>query len=215
MDSSSVIQTIQENSVIAIVRGIPLETIARTAEALYAGGIRAIEVTCNTEGYLQCIRELSESWGDKMVVGAGTVLHSAAVQLVLDAGAQFVLAPDLNPEVVSAVHERGKLMIPGVMTATEMLQARRLGVELLKLFPAGALGANYLKEIRGPLNDLPMIPVGGINQSNIAEFARAGAFAVGVGSELVDKAAVAAGNVEALTERAQKLIAAFQAGRQQ
>ncbi|HZG15691.1 MAG TPA: bifunctional 4-hydroxy-2-oxoglutarate aldolase/2-dehydro-3-deoxy-phosphogluconate aldolase [Candidatus Bathyarchaeia archaeon] len=212
MEKWKVINAIKETGVIAIVRGTKPEEIIKIAEALYEGGIRVIEVTCNTPGYLKSIETLAVAMGDKMCIGAGTVLNPVMAQLVIDAGAIFALAPDLNPQVVELVHEKKKCMIPGVATPSEMIQAHRLGVDVVKLFPAGALGSRYLKEVFGPLHNLDIIPVGGINLTNIEEFARAGAFAVGVGGELVSKEAVTAGRFSDLTERAQIFIEKFRAG---
>lgn len=209
MDKWKVIRTIEETGVIAIVRGTKPAEILKIASALYDGGVRVIEVTCNTPGYLSMIEELADKMGDRMMIGAGTVMSPAMAQSVMDAGAAFALAPDFNPEVVRALHEKNRLIIPGVATPTEIVQALRLGIDLLKLFPAGALGARYLKEIRGPLGDIRIIPVGGINLGNVKEFVQAGAFAVGIGGELVDKAAVASGDYAVLTERAKAFTGAF------
>ena len=153
MDKYRVIGCIQETGIVAILRGTPTGELLKIADALYEGGIRAIEVTCNTQGYLGMIQTLSDTRGDKMVIGAGTVLSPVTAQLVIDAGAKFVLAPDLNPAVVELVHQNQKLAVPGVTTPSEMLTAFRLGVDIVKLFPAGALGSRYLKDVRGPLHN--------------------------------------------------------------
>ena len=178
---------------------------------MYDGGVRVIEVTCNTPDYLNIIEALADEMGKKMVIGAGTVLNTNMAQLVVDAGAQFGLAPDLNPDVIHLMHEKGKLIIPGVVTPTEFMQAKRLGVDLVKLFPAGALGVRYLKEIQGPFNDISIIPVGGIDLENVTDFLRAGAFAVGIGGDLVDKNSITRGNYSAITEKAKSFIKIFHA----
>lgn len=167
-----VIHAIEQTGLIAIVRGIEPESVLPLAEALYAGGVEVIEVTCNSTRYLESITALKMKMGDKMKVGAGTVINPVMAQLVIDAGADFVLSPDFNPDVVSMVHEKQRLMIPAVMTPSEILQACRLGVDLLKLFPANSLGIDYLKEIQGPLDNLALIPVGGITLENTASFAQ-------------------------------------------
>lgn len=209
MDKWKVMNAIEQTGIIAIVRGTGEKEILQIANALYDGGIRVIEVTCNTPGYLRMIETLAAEMGNKMFIGAGTVLNAITAQLVIDAGAQFVLAPDLNPEVIELMNEKCKLVIPGVATPTEIIQAHRLGVDVVKLFPAGALGVRYLREILGPLNGTSIIPVGGVNLDNVADFAQAGAFAVGVGGELVDKNAIAEGNYSAIKEKAKKFIWAF------
>lgn len=207
MDKDQVLACIKKTGIIAIVRGTKEEEIISLAQALYAGGIKAIEVTCNTPGYLEMIRTLVGTLGDKMTIGAGTVLSPAAAQMVMDAGASFVLAPDLNPAVVQLVHQNQKLAIPGVTTPTEVMSAYRLGVDVVKLFPAGPLGAAYVKNLRGPFHNLAIIAVGGINLANIGGFVEAGAVAFGIGGELIDKQALATGNYAAITEKAQKFMA--------
>lgn len=204
-----VIHAIEQTGLIAIVRGIDPESVLPLAEALYAGGVEVIEVTCNSTRYLESITALKTKMGDKMKVGAGTVINPVMAQLVIDAGADFVLSPDFNPDVISMVHEKQRLMIPAVMTPSEILQACRLGVDLLKLFPANSLGIDYLKEIQGPLDNLALIPVGGITLENTASFARAGAFAVGVGSALTNKQWVNDGEWEIITRQAEAFIRAF------
>ena len=209
-----VIHAIEQTGVIAIVRGIEPESVLPLAEALYAGGVEVIEVTCNSTRYLESITALKTNMGDKMKVGAGTVINPVMAQLVIDAGADFVLSPDFNPDVISMVHEKQRLMIPAVMTPSEILQACRLGVDLLKLFPANSLGINYLKEIQGPLDNLALIPVGGITVENTASFARAGAFAVGVGSALTNKQWVRDGEWEKITRQGEAFIRAFRDNKQ-
>lgn len=209
MEKYDVIRCIEETGIVAILRGTKSEELLRIAGALYDGGIRAIEVTCNTKGYLSMIQTLADELGGKMAIGAGTVLNSVTAQLVIDAGAKFVLAPDFNPDVVQLVHQNQKLVIPGVATASEILSAYRLGVDIVKLFPAGALGARYLKDLRGPLQQAAIMPVGGVTLDNLAEFVQAGAYAFGIGSELVDKQAIAQGRYSVISEKAQAFIAAF------
>lgn len=206
---SKVFRCVEETGIVAVVRGTKPAEIVRVAQALYDGGVRAVEVTCNTKGYLRMIEALSEAFSGKMFIGAGTVLSPAAAQMVIDAGANFVLAPNLDPEVIQIVHQQGKLMIPGVTTPSEAVAAYRMGVDIIKLFPAGTLGPRYVKDILGPLNHALIMPVGGINLTNLPEFVAAGAFAFGVGSELVDKTAIAAGNFAAITEKARLFVNTF------
>ncbi len=213
MIKQRVIQAIDETGMIAIIRGYSSDEILPIAQALYEGGVRVIEVTCNSSNYLESISRLSKALGDKMWIGAGTVINSIMAQLVIDAGATFVLAPDFNPEVVKIVHEKQRLMIPAVVTPSEMLQAYRMGIDLLKLFPANGLGVDYLKEIMGPLNELAIIPVGGISLHNAAEFAAAGAIAVGVGSELVRKDLIASGEWDKLSEHTAYFMKTFKDGK--
>lgn len=209
MDKWDVVKRIQETGIIAILRGTASENLLNIADALYAGGVRVLEITCNTQGYLGMIEKLASKMNGKMIIGAGTVLNPIAAQLVIDAGADFVLAPDFNKDVIQLVHQNRKLIIPGVTTATEILSAYRLGVDLVKLFPAGALGVNYLKNLLGPLNNAAIIPVGGITLDNIGAFTKAGAFAFGVGGELIDKKAILEGNYAVIEEKAKGFIDTF------
>ncbi|SDF60781.1 bifunctional 4-hydroxy-2-oxoglutarate aldolase/2-dehydro-3-deoxy-phosphogluconate aldolase [Sporolituus thermophilus] len=209
MTKTEVVRLIEETGIVAIVRGTRPEEIVKIAEALYAGGIRAIEVTCNTVGYLGMIEALVTVMKGRMAVGAGTVLTPSAAQAVIDAGAEFILAPNLDADVIKVANQYGKIAVPGVTTPTEMVQAYKLGAEIVKLFPAGALGPRYLKEVLGPLNHMKFMPVGGINAQNIPDFLKAGAFAFGIGSELVDKEAIAQQNYALITEKARQFMQLF------
>lgn len=213
MKKQTVIQAIRDTGVIAILRGVPHNRLLPLADALYQGGIRVIEVTANSEDYLSGIRTLRRHFNDRMQIGAGTILNPMMAQQVIDAGADFVLAPDLNPAVVTTVHEQKRLMIPGIASPSEAIQAHRLGVDLLKLFPASSLGASYIKDLLGPLNHATIIAVGGVNLSNVKEFARAGAFAVGIGSELNDRSRIAGEDWKGISEAATRFIAEFAAGK--
>ncbi|MDR1828053.1 MAG: bifunctional 4-hydroxy-2-oxoglutarate aldolase/2-dehydro-3-deoxy-phosphogluconate aldolase [Methylobacteriaceae bacterium] len=208
-----VIEVIEKNGIIAIARGSSTDEVLAVAEALHAGGIRVFEVTCNSPGFLDSIKALKESFGDRMQIGAGTVTNPVLAELVLQAGADFVLAPDFDPAVIAAVHEKKRLMIPSVTTPTEVIQAHRLGVDLLKLFPASGLGPSYLKDLLGPFPEAALIPVGGISLDNLAAFARAGAFAFGVGGSLLKKTWIDGEDWAALSREAEKYVAAFKENR--
>lgn len=213
LSKGNVLHAIEKTGIIAIVRGVKADAVLPVANALYAGGVRVIEVTCNTPGYLEMIRLLTSEMSDKMIVGAGTVLNAVTAELAVNAGAQFALAPDLNPAVIAAMNEKCLLTIPGVATPSEIMQAHRLGVDVVKLFPAGSLGAQYIKELRGPLSNTAIIPVGGVTLENAAQFAKAGAFAAGVGGELVDKNAIAAGDYAIITGKAKCFMETFLSAR--
>ncbi|WP_213992933.1 bifunctional 4-hydroxy-2-oxoglutarate aldolase/2-dehydro-3-deoxy-phosphogluconate aldolase [Sodalis sp. dw_96] len=214
MKKFEVINAIRDTGIIAIMRGVPHDCLLPLADALYQGGIRVIEVTANSLDHLSGIRALNAHFGSRMQIGAGTILNPVMAQLAIDAGADFILAPDFNPAVVTLVHEHQRLMIPGIATPSEAMQAHRLGVDLLKLFPAGALGIAYLKDLLGPLNHAAIIPVGGINQGNVQAFSRAGAFAVGVGGELTRRKVVEQEDWTALSALAARFIQEFAAGKQ-
>ena len=145
---------------VAIMRGLPPEQALKSAEVLAEAGIRAIEVTFNTQGAADIIKALRKTYGDDMLIGAGTVINTDQLACAVDAGASFILAPDCNPEVIRGTKEAGLFAIPGAMTPTEILTAVRAGADMVKLFPAGSLGTGYLKNILGPLDDVKIMVVG-------------------------------------------------------
>ncbi len=179
-------QQIKQIGIIAILRGdFSVDDMLRISEALLAGSITAMEVTLNSPSALAALPELRARFGDKMLVGAGTVRDASLARRAIDAGAQFMVAPNFDSETVAVAHSQGVLHLPGVFTATEAQNAFVAGCRMLKLFPLGDDGPAYLKALRGPLNDIDFVPTGGISLENIAGFARAGAVAVGLGSKLV------------------------------
>lgn len=208
-----VIQAIGDTGVIAIARGLAPADVVPVARALHEGGIRVFEITCNSLSVYDGIRAVKAEFGTRMKVGAGTVINPVSACLALDAGADFALAPNFDPEVIQTVHERQRLMIPSVTTPSEVVRAHRLGVDLLKLFPASGLGPAYLKDLRGPFDEAALIPVGGVGLDNIGAFAKAGAFAAGVGGSLMRKDLIAGRRWDELAEEARRFIAAFKAGR--
>ncbi len=178
-------QQIEAARVIAIIRGNYVGAIPAMIEALLAGGVSAIEVTMNSAGVLDAIRLIAERYGERAIVGAGTVTQVDQVAQVARAGARFVVSPDTNPDVIRAARNQGLEPVPGALTPTEILQAVRAGANLVKLFPATLGGPEYLKQIRAPLDMVRFVPTGGIDASNARSYFEAGAVAVGVGSALV------------------------------
>ncbi len=207
MDAKQIYQHIREEKIIAIVRGVSADRVIRIAEALYAGGLRLMEITCNTPGVTEMIAAVSKAMEGKMFVGAGTVLSEKLAREVCSAGAQYVIAPDINPAVVEFCLKRGVPVIPGAATPTEILLAKRLGVTMIKIFPAEALGANYIQQIRGPIDDMDFVAVGGITEGNMAEFLQAGCAAVGLGGSLIKKEWVESGDWASLSALAKKIKA--------
>jgi 2-dehydro-3-deoxyphosphogluconate aldolase / (4S)-4-hydroxy-2-oxoglutarate aldolase len=196
---------LEESRVVAILRRTePLAAVA-TAEALAAGGIATLEVTCDSPGAVEMIGAITRALGNSVLVGAGTVLDSATAQAALDAGARFLVSPHVDAELVSSFARRGIAWIPGAFTATEILLAWRAGAVLVKLFPAGPVGPGYIKDMLGPLRDVPLLPTGGVTLDNAASFLQAGAWGLGMGSALVAPKLVAAGRFAELEQRAQKL----------
>ena len=175
-------------------------------DSLVDGGIRLLEITLNSENALSIIEEQQER--TDLIVGAGTVLNLADAKAAIDAGAAFVLAPTLDSEVVSYCVERDILVVPGVFTPTEVLSAHNLGAKLIKIFPAGGIGPQYIKDLLGPLNGISLLPVGGITIENTPIFMKAGAFAVGVGSFLANPALAKEHNWQEITRRAKAFVSA-------
>lgn len=177
-------QCIRTEGIVVIVRGgFALEEITVIADAMLAAPLRLLEITMNTPDALAAIAALRTRFGANMVIGAGTVRTVSQAQSALDAGAQFLVAPNLDPASVALAQQHETLMLPGIFTATEAQQAAALGCRMVKLFPCP--GTGYLKALRAPLHDLEFIPTGGVDASNIGAFRQAGAVAVGIGSSLV------------------------------
>jgi 2-dehydro-3-deoxyphosphogluconate aldolase/(4S)-4-hydroxy-2-oxoglutarate aldolase len=197
--------------VVAILRRTEARLAVETAEALLKGGISVIEVTLNTPGALEMLRAMRAEVGDRAVLGAGTVLDIAAADEALEAGAQFIVSPHTDIELVHEMASRGVACLPGALSPTEVLSAWRAGASVVKLFPAGPAGAGYLKDLRGPLADIPLLPTGGVTLDNAATFIAAGAWGLGLGSALVAPDLVASGRFDELTRRA-AAFAAIAAG---
>ena len=176
--------------VVAIMRHTEATLAIDAAHALLAGGVSVVEVTLNTAGALGMIAALATSMGDTMVVGAGTVLSPQAVDEAVGAGARFIVAPNTSHAVIDRASHHDVPSVPGAFTPTEILTAWDAGADLVKLFPASAGGPRYLRDVRGPLNHVPIVPTGGVNPDNVGEFIKAGAMAVGAGSDLVDRGVV-------------------------
>lgn len=180
-------ETIKQAGIIAILRGdFSVADMLRIGDALLAGTVNILEVTMNSPFALQALPQLRQHFGDTMLIGAGTVRDASLAHQAIDAGAQFMVAPNFDAETVTFARSRNVLHIPGIFTATEAQTAFVAGCRMLKLFPmVGESGPAYLKALRGPLDDIDFITTGGISLENIAEYARAGAAAVGLGSKLV------------------------------
>jgi 2-dehydro-3-deoxyphosphogluconate aldolase / (4S)-4-hydroxy-2-oxoglutarate aldolase len=206
MQAEKVYELIRKDKIIAIVRGVRIDQVINIAEALLAGGIKMLEVTCNTEGVFEMIKMLREKMGDKMCIGAGTVITTDLCEQALKAGAEFIIAPDTNTEVIDYCVKHDVAILPGAATATEILTAKRHGAKMVKIFPASALGINYIKALRGPIDDVDFVAVDGVRPENMAEFFAAGCAAVAVGASVVRKEYVEKGNWKAITETARRYV---------
>lgn len=210
-----VLQHVTDTKLVAIVRGLAPEYCVPLARAFYDGGIRAIEVTFNQkapEEYgktTQAIRAIKDAMGEKMSVGAGTVTSVELVEAAHAAGAEFIVSPDCNEAVIRRTRELGMVSMPGALTPTEVLTAYRAGANFVKVFPAGCLGAGYIKAIRGPLNHIPLLAVGSVSEKNAADFLRAGCVGIGAGGNLVNRAWIEAGEYDKITALAKEFIGAL------
>jgi len=178
------LEQILRYKVVAILRGCEPERVPDIVAVLADGGVRLLEITLNSPGALDLIRCVSKTMGDRLVVGAGTVVTPAEAEMAIDAGARFILSPSLDPETIQVTKALEAVSVPGAFTATEILTAWRSGADIVKVFPA-SVGASYLRDIRGPLPQIRLMPTGGVNLGNIREFRAAGAVAYGIGSALV------------------------------
>lgn len=209
MDRSEQVRLIEDSGIIAIVRFDRPEQLVQVAKAIKAGGVGIIEITMTTPNALGIIEESTREFGDEVLMGAGTVLDAETARAAILAGAEFIVAPTLDPEVIEVCRRYSKVVIPGAFTPTEILTAWQWGADFVKVFPAGLGGPSYLKAIRDPLPQVKLVPVGGVSLENVADFIKAGAAAVAVGGNLVKKKAIAEGNFAELTETAREFVAAI------
>ncbi|SFS89632.1 bifunctional 4-hydroxy-2-oxoglutarate aldolase/2-dehydro-3-deoxy-phosphogluconate aldolase [Halostagnicola kamekurae] len=210
----SVTDRLVESGVIAVLRGIDADQIVPVARAIHDAGVNGIEVTADGDRAREKIAAVDEELSDTdAVVGAGTVLDAPTAQSVIDAGAKFVLAPDVNPDVITTCNRHGVVSVPGVMTPTEAVTAVEAGADILKMFPATTVGPGHISALQGPLGNLPIVPTGGVSTDNVAEFFDAGALAVGAGSAIVDYDAIEAGDMEQVQETAAEFVDAVEAAR--
>jgi len=200
---------VKATGLVAIIRGkFSRQQILNMAEVLADANIRAVEVTLNTTDVLESITALREKFGDQLFVGAGTVRTVDQLETVVAAGAQFTVAPNLDLATVAAAHRHDLLHLPGVFTPSEVQNALVAGCRMVKLFPSEIVGPRYLKAIRAPLDDVELMPTGGITPENVAEYVQAGAVAAGIGSALITNPQQ---SLDDLARRAQALRAAWDA----
>jgi 2-dehydro-3-deoxyphosphogluconate aldolase/(4S)-4-hydroxy-2-oxoglutarate aldolase len=205
MDKREMMEWIQETGVIAIMRAKSSDQLLAAADAIKAGGVQAIEVTMTTPGALDVIRQATERYGADVLFGVGSVLDPESARAAILAGAQFVVSPTLNLKTIELCHRYAIPVVPGAYTPTEILTAWEAGADMVKVFPASVGGPAYFKAVKAPLPQVKLVPVGGVNLDTTADFIRAGADAVGVGSALVSQKLLDAGDFAALTERARRL----------
>ena len=200
-------QRIEECGIVAIIRANSSNELFDTAAAIKNGGVDVIEITMTTPDALQVIGDVSDRFGDSVLIGVGSVLDSETARAAMLAGAEFVVSPVTKTDIIEICNRYGKVVIPGAFTPTEILSAWETGADYVKVFPSSGVGPSYIKDIKAPLPQIPLIPTGGVTAENAAEFMKAGAAALGVGSALVSQDIMDAGDFATLTERAKSLVA--------
>jgi 2-dehydro-3-deoxyphosphogluconate aldolase / (4S)-4-hydroxy-2-oxoglutarate aldolase len=206
MRKEEVLKALGEIGLVPVLRASSVEKAMALAEAIAAGGVTVLEVTMTVPGAIRVMRQLAEQRPD-ILVGAGTVLDPETARMCILEGAQFVVSPALNLKTIEMCHRYSIAALPGALTPTEVVTAWEAGADVVKIFPASAMGgAKYLTALKGPLPQIEMIPTGGVSLSTAAEFLGAGAFALGVGSDLVDTKAMAEGRSAVVTENAKKYL---------
>ena len=209
-----VIRRVGEIGIIPVVRAASVEEANRAVEAICAGGIPVVEITMTVPNAITVIRELVQRRGGDVLIGAGTVTNAEQAESCVRAGAQFLVSPGLSTSVLSVARVNNRLAIPGALTPTELMNAQEQGSQLVKIFPCENVGGpKYLKSLKAPFPQAQLIPTGGVNAANAAEFIAAGAYALGVGADLVDAAALREGNLEKITSAARELVQAVAAAR--
>lgn len=214
MGRAEILQRLERCGALGIIRVQTAQDLVAISQALYAGGLGCLEITMTTPGALRAIEEARVKLPD-VLMGAGTVLDASTARQAVLAGAQFLVTPTLELDVLEVAHRYGVPAIIGAMTPTEILTGWEAGADMIKVFPAGILGPRYLQEVHGPLPQIPLVPTGGVTAENAGEFIRAGAVAVCVGSWLVDKKAIHDGNYAVLTAKARQLGEAVRKARQE
>jgi 2-dehydro-3-deoxyphosphogluconate aldolase/(4S)-4-hydroxy-2-oxoglutarate aldolase len=210
---SEIVSDIENSGVVGIIRTQDSAAVRAVVDALARGGLRALEVTMTVPRAIELIAEISPTLPEGFLLGAGTVLDGDTVHRAARAGAQFIVSPVLRPDVIKAAHEADIPVMPGCFTPTEILTAWDLGADVVKVFPATSVGPSYLKDIRGPLPYIKLMPTGGVSIDNVGEWLKAGAVAVGVGSALLDTKAIAAKQFQVLEANARRIVANVNAAR--
>jgi 2-dehydro-3-deoxyphosphogluconate aldolase/(4S)-4-hydroxy-2-oxoglutarate aldolase len=211
----SVTAAIEQSGIVAVIRMKDPAKVQAVVDAIAEGGVRAIEVTMTVPGAVGLIASLAPRMPAGFLLGAGTVVDPETARQVIDAGAQFIVSPIFRRSLIAACHERHVPVTPGCFTPTEILEAWDAGADIVKVFPATALGPGYIKDVRAPLPQVKLMPTGGVTVENAGEWIKAGAVAVGVGSALLDTKAIDAGDYGVLRAKAERIVANVRAAREQ
>jgi 2-dehydro-3-deoxyphosphogluconate aldolase/(4S)-4-hydroxy-2-oxoglutarate aldolase len=214
MEKRDIFNRMMSEGLIPVIRVSSAQEAVDVADAIKEGGVTLIEITMSVPGAIDTIKELTRKYKDEIIMGAGTILDPETARAALLAGAQFIVTPTLNLDVIQLAHRYSAVVVPGAMTPTEILTAWNAGADMVKVFPAAQLGGpEYLKALRGPLPQILLVPTGGVNLQNAGAFIKAGATALGVGGELVDKKAVKEKKFNVITENTRAFLKAVQEAR--
>ena len=214
MQKQKLLSAIIDMGVVPVVRTATAESAILAIEAMHRGGIRVAEVTMTVPGAIKALEKLADLFGDKIILGAGTVLDPETARTCMLAGAQFFVTPNLRLSTIEMCHRYSKPVFPGALTPTEVLTAWEAGADAVKVFPCSAVGgAKYIKALKGPFPHIEMIPTGGVNLDTTADFLKAGSCAVAVGSELIDAETIRAGKYDVFEERARQYLEAVRKAR--
>lgn len=211
---NKVVEAIEKEKIIVIVRGVEEEKLLPLVDAMYAGGIRLLEITFDASGKVSdeqtagYIKKLAEAYEGRMYIGAGTVLTKKQVELVKDAGGCFIISPNTDKEVIEKTRELGMVSMPGALTPSEIQTAHLYGADFVKLFPASNFGPDYVKAVKAPLSHIKLTAVGGINERNMADYIKVGVSGFGIGTNITDKKMLSENNFDGIRELAQKYVEA-------
>jgi len=214
MTPKEILSQITEIGIVPVVRTASAESAVKAIEAIYRGGVRAAEITMTVPGAVRALEKVADQFGDKIVLGAGTVLDPETARVCMLAGAEFFVTPSLRPATIEMAKRYSKVICPGALTPTEVLTAWEAGADVVKIFPCGNVGgAKYIKALKGPFPQIEMIPTGGVNLETAGEFLKAGACAVAVGGELVDARLIREGRYDLIEEKARHYMVAISKAR--
>ena len=216
MNRHRILTAITDIGIVPVVRTSSAESAIKAIEAIYKGGIRVAEITMTVPGAIKALEKVADEFGDKMVLGAGTMLDPETARICILAGAEFLVTPALRVATIEMAKRYSKVILPGALTPTEVLTAWEAGADAVKVFPCGAVGgAKYIKALHAPFPHIDLVPTGGVNLETASEFLKAGACAVGVGGELVDNKTINEGHFTVFEERARQFMAVIAKARQE
>lgn len=207
------LERVHRSGIVAVIRAASGESLCDVAEAIVAGGVEVMEVTFTVPRAHKVLEQVAERLGDKILLGAGTVLDAETARIALLSGAEFIVSPTLNLDVIRLCRRYDKLVMPGAFSPTEVLTAWEAGADIVKVFPSDITGPAYLKALAGPLPQIRLMPTGGVTLETAPAFLRSGAYALGVGSSLVDPKAVAAGQLQPIEQLARQFVEIVRASR--